>query len=44
MPEGETDAVKALQLQRSRYGLGDRRTIDQAITFSGIDTKNLKMF
>lgn len=31
-----------LQVQKSRYGLGDRRTLDQAIEFSGIDTKNRK--
>jgi len=34
---------QVLALQQSRYGLGDRRTLDQAIAFSGIDTKNRKM-
>lgn len=42
MPGGEADAVKALRLQQSKYGLGDRRSLDQAIKFSGIDTKHLK--
>ena len=41
MPEGYTDPVKVAKLQRSKYGLGDRRTLDQAITFSGVDTKHL---
>ncbi len=30
----------AEQVRRSKYGLGDRRTIEQAIEFSGLDTKN----
>lgn len=37
---GATDPAEALQMQQSKYGLGDRRTLDQAIAFSGIDTKN----
>lgn len=32
-----------LTLRRSRFGLGDRRTLEQAIAFSGIDTKNRVM-
>lgn len=31
--------ASVLRLHQSRYGLGDRRTLDQAIAFSGIDTK-----
>jgi hypothetical protein len=27
-------------MHQSKYGLGDRRTLDQAIEFSGIDTRN----
>ncbi len=42
IPGGETDEQKALQLRRSRYGLGDRRTLDQLIAFSGIDTRHQK--
>jgi len=30
-------------IQKSRYGLGDRRTLDQLINFSGIDTRNKRM-
>jgi len=38
-----SSTAKILELQQSRYGLGDRRSIDQAIQFSGIDFKNLKI-
>jgi hypothetical protein len=31
---------EALEVQQSRYGLGDRRTLQQAIQFSGVDTAN----
>jgi hypothetical protein len=27
-------------MHQSKYGLGDRRTLDQAIEFSGVDTRN----
>jgi hypothetical protein len=37
------DAAAVLALQQSRYGLGDRRTLSQAIEFSGIDTRNRTM-
>eukprot|EP00607_Mallomonas_marina_P009962 CAMPEP_0182419262 /NCGR_PEP_ID=MMETSP1167-20130531/3706_1 /TAXON_ID=2988 /ORGANISM="Mallomonas Sp, Strain CCMP3275" /LENGTH=455 /DNA_ID=CAMNT_0024594045 /DNA_START=267 /DNA_END=1631 /DNA_ORIENTATION=- len=42
MPGGEQDATKNLAVVRSKYGRGDRRTLEQAIAFSGIDTKNQK--
>lgn len=42
-PGGEPDAGKALQVVTSRYGLGDRRTLDQFIQFSGVDTKARKI-
>ena len=38
--DAEFTPQQTLALQQSRYGLGDRRTLDQAIAFSGIDTKN----
>ena len=37
---GETDPLKRLAMHTSRYGMGDRRTFDQALEFSGIDTRN----
>ena len=37
---GIADAKEAERVLRSKYGLGDRRTLDQAIAFSGIDTRN----
>lgn len=37
----DRSAVEAVQ--RSRYGLGDRRSLSQAIEFSGIDTRNRNM-
>lgn len=30
-------------MHQSKYGLGDRRTLDQAIEFSGIDTRNQRI-
>ena len=42
MPGGEEDADRVMRMQRSKYGLGDRRTIDQLIQFSGIDLHNAK--
>lgn len=40
VPGGEKDPQKALELKQSKYGLGDRRTLDQLIQFSGIDLRN----
>ena len=40
MPEGSTDTKERLALQKSKFGLGDRRTLSQAIEFSGVDTRN----
>ena len=42
VPGGEVDEQKALQLKRSKYGLGDRRTLDQLIEFSGVDLRHKK--
>ena len=43
LPGGDIDEKNALQLQKSKFGLGDRRTIEQYIDFSGIDVGNKKM-
>ena len=43
LPGGDTDETSALQLQKSKFGLGDRRTIQQYIDFSSIDVANRKM-
>lgn len=43
VPGGETDPEVALRLKQSKYGLGDRRTIDQLIEFSGFDLRNRKV-
>mmetsp|Transcript_31370 Transcript_31370/g.46891 ORF Transcript_31370/g.46891 Transcript_31370/m.46891 type:complete len:608 (+) Transcript_31370:2-1825(+) len=40
IPGGELDEQKALQLKRSRFGLGDRRTLDELIEFSGVDLRH----
>jgi len=40
VPGGESDPVKALKLKQSKYGLGDRRSLDQLIQFSGIDLRH----
>ena len=37
------DSAKAQKVVKSRYGLGDRRTLDQYIQFSGVDTKARKI-
>lgn len=37
---GSADSAQVLKLQQSKYGLGDRRTLDQLILFSGVDVKN----
>jgi len=42
MPGGETNPQKILELKQSKFGIGDRRTIDQLIEFSGIDLRNEK--
>lgn len=42
IPGGELDKEKALKLKRSRYGLGDRRTLDDLIQFSGVDLRHKK--
>lgn len=41
--DSEYVPAEVLALQQSRFGLGDRRTLDQAIAFSGIDTKRRTM-
>lgn len=40
LPGGMTDEVAVRRLKRSKYGLGDRRTLDQLIEFSGVDLRN----
>ena len=40
MPAGESDPAVATRMKRSKFGLGDRRTLDQLIQFSGIDLHN----
>lgn len=42
VPGGETDPDKILELKQSKFGIGDRRTIDQLIQFSGIDLRHGK--
>lgn len=39
----ENDAFQVEWLRRSKYGLGDRRTFQQAIEFSGVDLVNTKI-
>lgn len=43
MPGGESKVDVAKKLQRSKYGLGDRRTLDQLIQFSGFDLRHQKV-
>ena len=43
MPDGEKDPEVVNRMKKSKFGLGDRRTIDQLIQFSGIDLRNLKV-
>ena len=43
MPGGEKDYDKGMQLKRSKFGLGDRRTLDQLIQFSGIDLRHKRV-
>jgi hypothetical protein len=40
IPGGEVDTQKAIQMRKSKYGLGDRRTLDQLIQFSGVDLRH----
>jgi hypothetical protein len=42
MPDGEKEAQGVSLL--TRYGLGTKRTLDQLIEFTGIDTRNKKVF
>ena len=43
LPNGEPDPLKALRMQQSKYGLGDRRSIEQLIQFSGFDLRHEKI-
>lgn len=43
LPCAAKNDTEILRLRQSRYGLGDRRTIEQLIQFSGVDTANQKM-
>lgn len=40
MSDGVEDFTKAETYRRSKYGLGDRRTFDQLIEFSGVDPRS----
>mmetsp|Transcript_18832 Transcript_18832/g.54490 ORF Transcript_18832/g.54490 Transcript_18832/m.54490 type:complete len:721 (-) Transcript_18832:17-2179(-) len=42
MPGGESDPNEALRIRQSKYGMGDRRSVDQLVEFSGVDTRNAK--
>jgi len=42
IPGGEKDHEKGLRLKRSKYGLGDRRSLDDLIQFSGVDLRHKK--
>ena len=43
LPNGESDPLKALRMQQSKFGLGDRRSIEQLIQFSGFDLRHEKI-
>jgi len=43
VPGGETNPQVVLKMKQSRFGLGDRRTLDQLIQFSGIDLRNSRV-
>jgi len=43
LPGGVSEETDALRLRKSKFGLGDRRTIQQFIDFSGIDVANREM-
>jgi len=40
LPGGDSDEANVLRLRKSKFGLGDRRTIKQYTAFSGIDVAN----
>jgi len=42
VPGGDENPENALKLKQSKYGLGDRRSLDQLIQFSGIDLRNAR--
>ena len=42
LPNGEQDPVVALRMKRSKFGLGDRRSLDELINFSGFDLRHMK--
>jgi len=43
LPGGEREVVKATEMKRSKYGLGDRRSLNQLITFTGFDLPHMKI-
>ena len=43
LPNGEKDPQKVLRMKQSKYGLGDRRSLDQLIQFSGFDLRHEKV-
>lgn len=43
IPDGPRNDTKTLLLRQSKYGLGDRRSLEQFIAFSGIDTVNRRI-
>eukprot|EP00553_Chaetoceros_curvisetus_P005156 CAMPEP_0204614602 /NCGR_PEP_ID=MMETSP0717-20131115/2290_1 /ASSEMBLY_ACC=CAM_ASM_000666 /TAXON_ID=230516 /ORGANISM="Chaetoceros curvisetus" /LENGTH=292 /DNA_ID=CAMNT_0051627309 /DNA_START=109 /DNA_END=987 /DNA_ORIENTATION=+ len=43
LPGGEKDPEVVLKMKKSKYGLGDRRSLDQLIQFSGFDLRNEKI-
>ncbi len=43
MPNGESDEAVAKRMRRSKFGLGDRRSLDQLIQFSGFDLRHQKV-
>lgn len=40
MPKGESDPEIVKKMKRSKFGLGDRRSLDQLIQFSGFDLRH----
>jgi len=43
VPGGFSDRDEVIKLKKSKYGLGDRRSLDELIQFSGIDLRNRKV-
>jgi hypothetical protein len=43
LPNGEEDPAKVQRMKLSKFGLGDRRTLDQLINFSGFDLRHEKV-